>query len=195
MKSLVLGLSIAFMMTLMPGLGGCADRRQKVDETTQPEPLSTQPAEGTSDMTEEEAAPEKERPALTRQADRMVHNAELADMCLADIHFLPNRAVLNSNGTQRLSHLAWLMDQYGGSIKLDLEEPDSPVARERIQTVQNYLRAWGLPESKIQVSLGLAESKGMEATEAIKIHNDTRYKNEKDRQKQEGLSSVTTGEK
>ncbi len=175
-------LCILLSLTLMPGLGGCANNRCDADEgATQPQPSSTQPAKGQSAKTCEEVKEEivttcDERHPVTRQMDRQVHNAELADMCLTDVHFLPNRAMLSSNGTQRLNHLAWLVERYGGSIKLDLEQPDCPVAKERVQTVVDYLRAWGLPDKQIHVCLGLPDSRGMQAKEAIVIHNDTRFK-------------------
>lgn len=185
MRTTLIGLTILFAWTLMPGLGGCADRRQPAAEepTAQPQPLSTRPAcapapaceSANADVAIMEIADETRAP-LTMQFDRQVHNRELADMSLTDLHFLPNRSMLNSNGTQRLNHLAWLVDHYGGSIKLDLEEPNGKLSQARRQTVCAYLKACGLPPSKTEVVFGLPDSKGMDAKEAIPIYNDSRYK-------------------
>jgi len=179
MKKTFTYLMIFVSWTLMPGLGGCADHRSASDEqpTTQPPPVSTQPtcqtAEPGADETVEAVSDRSER---VRQMDRMTHNAELADMSLSDIHFMPNRSILNSNGTQRLTHLAWIVDHYGGTIMLDLEDSVGPMAKERMQTVVAYLKACGLVENKILVEFGLPQTKGMGAKEAVNIYNDTRYK-------------------
>jgi len=96
-------------------------------------------------------------------------------MSLADMHFLPNRAALNSTGTQRLSHLAWLVDNYGGTIKLDLKDTKGELTNNRLATVKSYLKSWGLADDKIKVEIGLPDNEGMSAQEAIKVYEGTRY--------------------
>lgn len=111
-----------------------------------------------------------------RQFDQSSENADMVDMVVTDIHFMPNRAILNGTGTARLHRLAWIVDHYGGTIAVDVTDGDENLTQARIQTVKAYLRACGLADSKIQVALGLSSGKGMPADEAINVYNDTRYK-------------------
>ncbi len=180
MKNLLTPIAVLLIATLMPGLGGC-EKRCKTGQ--QPPAPSSQPAEKTvkaeknhNQNTDDYYTLEDVRSPYARQLDRMSHNAELADMSLTDIHFMPNRPLLNYTGTQRLNHLAWMVDHYGGTIMLDLAEPKSEMAQARIQTVIGYLKEWGLPKDKIVICFGLPQSRGMDADEAIIIYKDTRYK-------------------
>jgi hypothetical protein len=170
----------------LAGITGCAnlDKTNNTCEVTTP--TCTQPADDTSCVTSCETDCEviceteitvetPKRHAREKQFDQMIYNAELADMTLADIHFLPQRSALNSTGTQKLNHLAWLTDNYGGSIKLDLNDPKGELASARVKNVKAYLKCWGLSEEKIKVKIGLSDYEGLKATEAIIIHNDTRY--------------------
>jgi hypothetical protein len=163
---------------------GCAEHREN-GTTTQPKPLS---CDDKSDVNHDVAdepvgqtpqAVSHDKPII-RQSDRQVHNAELADMVVADIHFLPNRTVLNTVGTERLSHLAWIVENYGGTIKLDLDDPASQLAMQRMSIVKEYLKAYGLPDNKIQVEFGLSETKGMDAKEAINVHKNSQFKEQKE---------------
>ncbi len=151
---------VLFSMSLMPGFWGCAQNKANIEPQPQPN-LS-----------------EDCRHPAEKQADVMVLNAELSDMTLSDVHFLPNRAILNSTGTQRLNHLAWIVEKYGGKIFLDVKKPKSKLTRQRIRTVKLYLTKWGLPRNKIRIAVGLPQTEGMRADEAIKIYDDTRYKSE-----------------
>ncbi len=172
---------------LISGLAGCADKKTcSPCATTQPQCASSQPAcddecEMSSCNEECEMVVEcvEERRPMERQGDRMIHNAELADMTVTDIHFLPHRDALNSTGTQRLSHLAWLVDKYGGTIKLDLKDPESELSQARLETVKAYLKTRDLPECKIKVQIGLSENEGMSAKEGIEIYNESRKPKDK----------------
>jgi hypothetical protein len=193
MKTTLSFVCLLLAWTLMPGLGGCVDRRHATEDhsNTQPRPLSTRPASTDRTVQEDVVAEEAEpRHPMTAQFDRQVHNRELADMSLSDVHFLPHRPILNSNGTQRLNHLAWLVDRYGGKINLDLEEPKSELAQARMQTVCRYLKACGLAQNKIQVAFGLPESRGLEAREAVTIYRDSQYQ-EQDKNKSAGSDKKT----
>lgn len=153
-------LCLVLTLSLMPGLGGCETRNEPV--ATQPPPLSN-----------------GERSALLRQTDRSCENADLADMAVCDFHFLPDRDILSSTGTARLNRLAWLVDRYGGGIVLDFAEPKSALAKARMKTVEQYLLALGLAKDKIKLTMDLPKSQGMQAAEAMKIYDDTRYQSEK----------------
>lgn len=188
MKKLSMSLVLLFLaLTLMPGLWGCVDKRKDSGTCPATQPRSASCAESKTTVAqaddaavEDEAVEVENRHPVRQELDRQIYNAELADMYVSDIHFLPNRCALNGTGTQRLSHLAWLVDKYGGAINLDLSNPNSQLARERFEIVQKFLRAYGLPESKIQICTGLPQGQGMDAKEAIVIHNDTRFKPQKE---------------
>ena len=176
---------VCICAALISGLAGCADKKRFPLRTTQPQCASSQPAcddECELSCDEEcEMVVEcvEERRPMERQGDRMIHNAELADMTVTDIHFLPHRDTLNSTGTQRLSHLAWLVDKYGGTIKLDLKDPESELSQARLETVKAYLKTRDLPECKIKVQIGLSENEGMSAKEGIEIYNESRKPKDK----------------
>jgi hypothetical protein len=179
---------------LMASLAGCSNHTDCSPSCPTTQPVCTQPARDTlCKVAEEPVCVEvveaeeivcevespfcgQKRSTMSKQFDRQVYNAELADMSLADVHFLPHRTGLNATGTQKLNHLAWLADNYGGTIKLDLKDPASKLAQARVDTVKAYLNCWGLPADKIKVEIGLSEQEGMNAREAIEIYNDTRYK-------------------
>ena len=168
---------ILIFTTLISGLAGCANSQKCSPCTTEPAVASTQSCVESEACEEIIDIPAEEcRSPMDRQTDRMVHNAELADMVVTDIHFLPHRDGLNATGTQRLNHLAWLVEKYDGTIKMDMKNSKSELTQARVKTVEAYLKTWGLPESKIKVQVGLSENEGMDAKEGIQIHNDSRAK-------------------
>ncbi len=162
---LITGIIILLSMSLMPGFWGCTQDRKSIDEQ--------QPQPNFSDVYEQDC-----RHPAEKQADLMALNTEIEDMRICDVHFLPNRAILNSNGTRRLYHLAWIVERYGGKIYLDVENPKSRLTKQRMRVVRSYLKELGVPNSKIQLAVGLPKAKGMEANEAIEIYDDTRFKPE-----------------
>lgn len=152
-----------FVAALMiVGIVGCEKRS---------EPTPAQPVA--------EFADKQERP-MTRQFDRSCQNADLANMAVSDMHFMPNRAVLNGAGTAKLNRLAWIVDHYGGAIMIDLAELDTPLTRARIDTVVAYLQNVGLARDKIQTMVGLPSTSGMAADEAVTVYDDTRYNPKRD---------------
>ncbi len=165
-KTQITKITILFIMSLMPGFWGCTQDRSSIDEQ--------QPQPNFSDFDENQDC----RHPTEKQADLMILNTEIADMRICDIHFLPNRAILNSNGTRRLNQLAWIVEKYGGKIYLDVEHPDSKLTRKRMKTVRLYMKKLGVPNNKIKLVVGLPKTKGMHADEAIEIYDDTRFKPE-----------------
>lgn len=156
--------AVIVVFTLMLGTGGCEKRKDRAKAQPLPHPI------------------DKEHP-LTRQFDRCAQNAQISDMAISDVHFMPNRSRLNGTGTVKLNRLAWIVDQYGGTIRIDLEQVDAPLSRERVATVTAYLLAWGVPEGQIKVVIGLPPTKGMAADEAILIYEETRFKPEEEDKK------------
>ncbi len=143
-------------LALIPGFWGCTENNQQ---------LGAAPLRDSSG-----------RHKVMMQNNRMVHNAEMVDMTISDLHFLPNRPDLNSNGTQRLSHLAWIIKKYGGKVILDVREPKSMLTKMRMRTIRKYMIACGVPKKEVKVEIGLSEYKGMDAEEAMEIYKDTRFK-------------------
>ncbi len=167
---LITQITILFSMSLMPGFWGCTQDRNSIDEQ--------QPQPNFSDIDNQDC-----RHPTEKQADLMILNTEISDMRLCDVHFLPNRAILNANGVKRLNQLAWIVEQYGGKIFLDVEQPTSKLTKQRLKTVRLYLKKVGVPNKKIKLVVGLPETKGMHADEAIEIYDDTRFKPESSQNK------------
>lgn len=113
------------------------------------------------------------------QFNRMVHSAEMADMVITDVHFLPGRAILNSTGTRRLAHLGWIIDRYGGTIYLDFDEnTGSALSEARKKVVFDYLVKLGVNKDKIKLAFGLPATEGMPADEAMSIYKKSRSTSE-----------------
>jgi len=110
--------------------------------------------------------------------EHMIDNALLTDMTVSDVHFLPHRARLNALGEERLSRLASLMQEYGGTIRFntDLADDDELVER-RTEAILAFLDEVGLDTSAEVLAQGLPGGDGMPAEEAILIkQNEATYK-------------------
>ncbi len=106
---------------------------------------------------------------LQAEYTHMVDNALLTDMVVSDIHFVPQRAVLNSLGEERLARLASLMELYGGTIHFSTRLTDEKLVAQRIEQVRNYLCAAGIDTTTETVVAGMAQGRGMDAAQAILI--------------------------
>lgn len=111
-----------------------------------------------------------EKPSeLQAQYAHMVDNALLADMTVADVHFVPHRVMLNSLGEERLSRLATLMEVHGGTIRFSTDEPDEELIAERVEKIRTFLRQAGVDTSLPVVKRDLPGGTGLGAREAILI--------------------------
>lgn len=145
-------LAVAFVM-----LFGCS---QDTD-TQAPEPVATtQP--GVQVTLNNES-----RHSLTQVFDKQVHNALINDLVISEGHFHPRRPLLSELGRIRLARLALVVEEYGGTILIDLEEPFGDLAQQRKSVVREYLDHIGLPEDKIKLKIGLSVAKGQAASEVI----------------------------
>ncbi len=106
---------------------------------------------------------------LQAEYTHMVDNALLTDMVVSDIHFVPQRAMLNSLGEERLSRLASLMELYGGTVRFSTYLTDEKLVAERIEQVRSYLSAAGIDTTTETVVAGVAEGRGMDAAQAVLI--------------------------
>ncbi|MDP2932506.1 MAG: hypothetical protein Q8N81_00045, partial [bacterium] len=84
MRTVIYVMSIMLVCTLLAMSAGCAccPKNEVVEECPTTQPVCETPIE------EDFCPPRK---PLVQQMDRMTHNSELADMSIADLHFVPNR--------------------------------------------------------------------------------------------------------
>lgn len=107
----------------------------------------------------------------------MTDNALLADMTVADRHFLPHRALLSTLGELRLRRLVSLMDAYGGTIRFSTNSTDGELTQQRINTVMEFLAQAGVDTTSEVVVQDMPGGRGMDAAEVILIKaNEGTYK-------------------
>ena len=98
----------------------------------------------------------------------MQDNALLADMCFADVHFVPHTAELNGLGARRLGRYAELLAQYGGTLYYDTEmQEDDALVQARLEHAAEFLELAGLEPDKFDLDVGGPGGRGMKAQEAI----------------------------
>lgn len=94
-------------------------------------------------------------------------NGMLADMSIADIHFVPHSPELSGTGQARLARYAELLATRGGTINYETPIEDDRLIRERLANARRFL-VQALPgNQKIDVVPGIAGGRGMDAREAI----------------------------
>lgn len=97
------------------------------------------------------------------------HNDQgmLADMSIADIHFVPHSPELSGTGQARLARYAELLAARGGTVNYETPIEDDRLIRERLANARRFL-VQALPgKQKIDVVPGLAGGRGMDAREAF----------------------------
>jgi hypothetical protein len=99
----------------------------------------------------------------------MTDNALLEDMTVADMHFVPQRALLNSLGEQRLERLALLLELYGGAIRFSTNETDEKLVAARLAEIRGYLCEAGVDTTEEAVALGQAGGRGLDAGQVLLI--------------------------
>lgn len=91
----------------------------------------------------------------------------LADLSLADLHFVPHSADLSGVGVARLERYAELLASSGGTLNFTTSSRDPELAAERLETANDFLRR-AVPGSKpVQVVLGLPRGRGMAGKESV----------------------------
>lgn len=94
-------------------------------------------------------------------------NAVLCSMTVADIHFVPYHAKLNSLGRARLTAIASYLEQYGGEVIVDFSGRNSELTQQkRIATVRKFLLGQGLDDNALELTSGLTRGQGQDANEA-----------------------------
>jgi hypothetical protein len=106
---------------------------------------------------------------LQAEYRHMEDNALLTDMVVSDIHFVPQRAMLNALGEERLTRLANLMELYGGTVHLSTNATDEELVKARVEQVRSCLAAAGIDTTAETVVAGLAQGRGMDAAQTVLI--------------------------
>lgn len=127
------------------------------------------------------APPHGEEPTSTNEMQGtyvyMQDAALLADMSISDMHFLPHRAMLTSLGEQRLSRLALLVREYGGSIRLSSDLGDAALINKRVDAVVAFLTEAGIEMTPQTVVQDVPGGRGLPAAEVLLIRaNEGTYK-------------------
>lgn len=119
------------------------------------------------------APPHGEEPTATNELQGtyvyMQDAALLADMSISDMHFFPHRALLTSLGEQRLSRLALLMQEYGGSIRMSSALDDAELLRQRTDAVVAFLTEAGIEVVPQTVVQDVPGGRGLPAAEVLLI--------------------------
>ena len=101
-------------------------------------------------------------------ANYAYHNDQglLADLSIADIHFVPHTAELSGVGEARLERYAELLAHSGGTIHYDSSLPDKILLDARLAAANAFL-CDAIPGMKpIKVAMGGAGGRGMTTAEA-----------------------------
>lgn len=97
------------------------------------------------------------------------HNDQgmLADMSIADIHFVPHCAELSGTGEARLARYAELLAARGGTINYETVIDDDKLINDRLKNAKRFL-VQALPgKQRVDVVSGIAGGRGMDSKEAL----------------------------
>ncbi len=97
------------------------------------------------------------------------HNDQgmIADMSIADIHFIPHQKQLSGTGEARLERYAELLATSGGTLTYETKLEDDILVEERIKIAREFL-AQSIPSNnRIDVVLGISGGRGMDVAEAV----------------------------
>lgn len=141
--------AVSYLLALSPALtGGCAG---------EPFTRLNAPPQG----------PGEERPAWADMYTYHNDQGMLADLSIADIHFVPHTSELSGVGEARLERYAELLAGRGGTINYDTAMDDEELLAERLSTAKQFL-AQAMPSQKsIEVALGPPGGRGMGHREAL----------------------------
>ncbi len=96
------------------------------------------------------------------------HNDQgmIADMSIADIHFVPHSATLSGAGEARLGRYAELLASSGGTLNYDTKIQDDALVQARMAAAREFLALAYPSEHQIDVVAGLPGGRGMNVVEA-----------------------------
>jgi len=128
---------------------------------------------GCSGMQDQErlnAPPQGESYARSNVAEYFAyHNDQgmMADMSIADIHFVPHSAELSGTGEARLERYAELLATTGGTLNYLTTLTDKKLIDTRLKTAKKFLESAIAGNQCIEVVLGLPGGRGMDAKKAL----------------------------
>jgi hypothetical protein len=122
----------------------------------------------------------------------MTDSAILADMSVADIHFVPHGGELSSLGQCRLDRYVPMLKRYGGKLRYDSQITDNALITARMASLREFLEVAGVDPNEVRVVIDLPGGRGMDADEAIAATEASKSPGESDAQAG-GLPSLFTG--
>jgi hypothetical protein len=96
----------------------------------------------------------------------------LADMSIADIHFVPHSTFLSGAGEARLERYAELLAAHGGSLNYDTAINDGKLLDARLKSARDFLAQACPGGQPVDVMIGPSGGRGMsnkEASEAAAV--------------------------
>lgn len=130
-------------------VAGCVDPGQKKAINT---PKSFEPAD---------------RPSVAEFLAYHNDQGMMAEMGIADIHFVPHSSALSGTGVARLERYAELLAATGGELRYATTESDETLINERLAAAKEFL-AQVIPSNHcVEVVRGLPGGRGMTAREAL----------------------------
>ncbi|MCG8404792.1 MAG: hypothetical protein MI923_06300 [Phycisphaerales bacterium] len=123
--------------------------------------------EGTSTVNTPSLDDSKEKPILAEYLAYHQDQGLLADLSIADIHFVPHSCYLSGAGEARLERYAELLASTGGTLNYDTRVRDKTLIEARLNTAKAFLAKAFPSDHDIDVISGMPGGRGMVATEAI----------------------------
>ena len=123
-----------------------------------------------TEQTQMNAPPQGYAPGHPPMTDYFAyHNDQgmIADMSIADIHFIPHSSDLSGTGVARLERYAELLATSGGTLNYDTGLTDSMLVDRRMQTAEAYLAKCMADGKRVDIVLGMSGGPGMSAKESI----------------------------
>lgn len=100
---------------------------------------------------------------------QMTNNATVADMSVADIHFVPHTPELNDLGQWRLAGCVDVLKRHGGTVRYDTQAADAGLVRKRLASIRECLQRAGVDPATVKVVLDVPGGRGIDAQEAIDV--------------------------
>ena len=97
----------------------------------------------------------------------MINNGVMADMSLAEFHFMPHSMELSGNGVARLDRMAVMLDTYGGNVRYAAAMGDDELVSQRIGKVREYLAMTGCNLDGVTIEPGLPGGSGVSSRRAL----------------------------
>ncbi len=97
------------------------------------------------------------------------HNDQgmLADMSLADLHFVPHSTELSGVGQARLERYAELLAARGGTLYYDTAIEDEVLLTSRLDSAMRFLAQCAPGRQSVEVVVGAPGGRGMDAREQL----------------------------